>query len=135
MKRVIPDKDKQFEDLPMEHDIFRKSWFTISKLPAGMNYYAEPIQHLDLDGKLAILYTPNDYSDMLFMRILPGDTEMLGWDPRGGSPLFTKQEFLSSPTVFFRNFNLPAGLLVHQLGMNIIGHLLVRFDKEMLLAP
>jgi hypothetical protein len=137
MKRVIPDVDKKFEDLPLTHDIFAKSWFTITEVPQGMNYYAEPLQHLDLDGKLAILYTPNDYGDLFFMRILPGDTSMEGWEPRpgSGSPLFTNFNFVLNSTVFFRNFTLPSCLAAHQLGMNIIGHLLVRFDKDLLLAP
>ncbi|HEX4139984.1 MAG TPA: DUF4159 domain-containing protein, partial [Candidatus Methylacidiphilales bacterium] len=79
MKRVVPDLDKNFEPVDMTSDIFTKSWYPIQKLASGMNYYAEPIQHLDIDGKLAILYTPNDYNDMFSMRILPGDTEYKRW--------------------------------------------------------
>ena len=46
MKRVIPDKDKKFEELPLTHPIFR-GWFPMEKVPKGMNFYHEPIQHLD----------------------------------------------------------------------------------------
>src|SRR5208282_4050823 len=67
MKRVLPDADKNFEPLPMTHDIFTKSWFPISKVPTGMNYRADPVQIINLDGKLAVIYTPNDYSDMMTM--------------------------------------------------------------------
>ena len=67
MKRVVPDIDKNFVPMDMTYDVFSKSWYPIQKLPSGMNFYAEPIQHLDIDGKLAILYTPNDYSDMFTM--------------------------------------------------------------------
>jgi hypothetical protein len=134
MQRVIPDKDKQFEELPLTHPIFR-GWFPMDKVPKGMNFYHEPIQHLDLDGKLAILYTPNDYGDLFFMRILPGDTQMVGPYPMLDSPLFTNGTFLYSSNVFFRNFTLPACLEAQRFGMNVIGHLLIRFDQDLLLAP
>jgi hypothetical protein len=137
MKRVVPDLDKNFEPVKITDDLFTKSWFPIQKLPPGMNYYTEDIQHLDIDGKLAILYTPNDYSDMLCMRILPGDDKMgRSWlTKRDTSPLITTGLFFYNRNVFFRNFELPACLEVDKLGMNIIGYLLVRFDKDMLLAP
>jgi hypothetical protein len=137
MKRVVPDLDKNFEPMPLTADVYTKSWFPIAKVPEGMNYFAEPLEHLDIDGKLAILYTPNDYSDLFFMRILPGDAEYQGiWPDKGAiPPLFTTSTFLYNNTVFFRNFNLPSCLAAQQLGMNIVGYMLVRFDKDLLLAP
>jgi len=137
MKRVVPDLDKNFKPVEMDDPIFTQSWYTITKLPTGMNYYAEPMEHLDIDGKLAILYTPNDYSDMLSMRILPGDTEIA---PTGNSrsytsPLITSATFLGRSDLFFRNFTLPSCLACDQLGMNVIGYLLVRFDDDLLLTP
>ena len=76
MKRVVPDLDKNFEPVDLTYDIFTKSWYSISKVPQGMNYYAEPLEHLDIDGKLAILYTPNDYSDKMCIRdrLYPGSS-------------------------------------------------------------
>jgi hypothetical protein len=133
MKKVIPDIDKNWEDMPMTADVF-KSWFVIDKLPQGMNYYAEPIQHIDIDGKLAILYTPNDYSDLMYMHIEAGDEKFGPTYPTPTEPLCTNGAFLYN-TIFFRNFTLPAALAAHRLGMNIIAHLLVRFDKDLLLAP
>jgi hypothetical protein len=137
MKRVVPDLDKNFEPVPANDPIFTKSWFPITQQPEGMNYYQEPLEHLDIDGKLAILYTPNDYSDMFAMRILPGDTAFQGvWpDLKSGSPLFTSALFVYNSKVFFRNFTLPSCLSCQQLGMNIIGYMLVRFDKDLLLSP
>jgi hypothetical protein len=137
MKRVIPDKDKNFEPMSMDADLFTKSQFAISQVPEGMNYHSEPIEHLDIDGKLAILYTPNDYSDLYAMRILPGDTQIQeAWpDLKSQSPLFTSGLFLYNNTVFFRNFTLESSLAVHRLGMNIVAYLLTRFDDELLLNP
>jgi hypothetical protein len=137
MKRVIPDPDKNFVPYEMTDEIFTKSWYQISNLPTGMNYYAEPIEHLDIDGKLAILYTPNDYSDMMQMRILPpDDTTFFLWEenlPPG--TLSTPRDMFYKSNIFYRNFNLKSCLAVQQLGMNIVGYLLVRFDKDLLLTP
>ena len=137
MKRVVPDRDKQFENVPLTHEIFTKSWFNLTKVPEGMNYYAEPLQHLDLDGKLAILYTPNDYSDLMFLYVLPDDTTAgptYVW-PNATSPLFTNSSFWYNSSIFFRNFNVQSSIASQQLGMNILGFLLVRFDKELVLTP
>jgi uncharacterized protein DUF4159 len=134
MKRVIPDIDKNWEDMPMTADLFTKSWFKIDKLPEGMNYYDEPVQHIDIDGKLAILYTPNDYSDLLYMLIEPGDAQAGPWFTTPTQPLFTDPTFWFN-RIFFRNFTLESSLGAHRLGMNILAHLLVRFDSDLQLAP
>jgi hypothetical protein len=134
MKRVIPDIDKNFAEVPLTHDIFTKSWYPIGRVPEGMNFYAEPLQQIEIDGKLAVIYTPNDYSDLYTMRILPGDTQMAGFMPKPEFPLFTNRLFWNNRDEFFRNYELPASLQAQQLGMNIIGFLLVRFDKDLLLS-
>jgi hypothetical protein len=136
MKRVVPDIDKNFEPVDMNYDIFTKSWYPMDKLPSGMNNYAEPIQHLDIDGKLAILYTPNDYSDMFQMLIEPGDQAMGPLlTPITPPYLHTNQLFWDNSRIFFRNFTLPSCIACDQLGMNIVAYALVRFDKDLLLAP
>jgi Domain of unknown function (DUF4159) len=137
MKRVVPDVDKNFEPVDVTSDVFTKSWFPIAQVPEGMNYYAEPLEHLDIDGKLAIFYTPNDYSDMFTMSILPGDTAMgpIFSTKKNPTNLLTWRVFLEKHVIFFRNYELPSCLACDQMGMNIIGYLLVRFDKDLLLTP
>ena len=136
MKRVVPDLDKNFEPIDMTYDVYTKSWYPIQKLPSGMNFYQEPLQHLDIDGKLAILYTPNDYADMFTMLIQPGDTKIGTYLEPLTPPYFhTDYTFLTNSKIFFRNYTLPSCLACDQLGMNIIGFALVRFDKDLLLAP
>jgi hypothetical protein len=135
MKRVVPDHD--FESMPMDGDIFTKGRFAIDKVPAGINYHSEPIEHVDIDGVVAILYTPNDYCDLYAMRILPGDTKIqLGRpDPKTQSPLTTSYFMQSHRTVFFRNFTLESSLAVHRLGMNIVTFFITRFDDKLQLGP
>ncbi len=142
MKRVVPDLDKNFQpidpnDKDMGQKMFSHGWFPIPDVPKGMNYYDEPVEHLDIDGQLAILYTTNDYGDMFCMHILPGDTQDGGvWpNPKMNDPLYTFNLFSENRGMFFRNFDLAACLLSQQFGMNIVGYLLVRFDKSLLLAP
>lgn len=130
MKRVIPDKDKNFEPLPLTHDIFTRREFLLAGIPKGMNYYAEPIQHIDIGGKLAILYTPNDYSDILFLRILPGDKAAdLAEPPK--TPLHTNMGMWARHEVFYRNFSLESSLAAHRLGMNVVTYLLTRFNDQL----
>ncbi len=134
MKRVVPDADKNFEPVAMTDEVFVKSWFPINKIPQGMNYYSEPLEHLDIDGKLAILYTPNDYSDLFSMHIMPGDAVVDdSWPYK--YPLYTNHYMWTYRKIFYRNFALESSLAAQQLSMNIVGFLLVRFDKELLLTP
>jgi hypothetical protein len=85
---------------------------------------------------MAILYTPNDYSDILDMRILPDDaTQQL---PYWGMPprtLYTNVEFWSHQNVYYRNFTINSSLAVHRLGTNIVTFLLTRFNSDILLNP
>jgi hypothetical protein len=136
MKRVVPDPDKNFVPYNLTDEIYTKSWYPITELPTGMNYYNEAIEHLDIDGKLAILYTLNDYGDMMQMRILPGDQKYFAtYKPQPPGTLMTPEGMLEKSSIFYRNFTLKSCLDVQQLGMNIIGFLLVRFDKDMMLPP
>ena len=136
MKRVVPDPDKNFEPVSMDDPLYTKSWYSIIKVPTGMNYYNEPLEHLDIDGKLAILYTPNDYSDMMDMRILPGDTEQ-HLPERHDPPhtLATELQFWDHRNIFYRNFEIQSCLDVQKMGINIVGYMLVRFDNDLLLTP
>jgi len=136
MKRVVPDKDKNFVPYTLADPIFTKSFYPIAQIPPGMNYYAELPQHLDIGGVLAILYTPNDYSDIMFMRILPGDKEQqLPYRDMPPKTLYTNTDFWFHQHIFYRNFNLANGLTVNRLGMNIVAYFLVRFDDKLLLTP
>ncbi len=128
MNRVVPDHD--FKVMPMDSKIYTKK-FSIREVPAGINYHAEPIEHLDIDGVLAILYTPNDYCDLYAMRILPGDTQIQLGRPADASPLTTNYFLHSHRLVYFRNFTLPSSLAVHRLGMNIVTFFITRFDDQL----
>ncbi|PTY04463.1 hypothetical protein DB346_03240 [Verrucomicrobia bacterium LW23] len=132
MKRVIPDGDKNFEVIPMNHDIFggQKAFFDLGEIPVGMNYYAEPIEVLKLDGITAIIYTSNDYSDLMRIPFKPGTKvvdERRGPDRIGQLPW----NFWRNRGTLYRNFEGPAADKAYQLGLNIICHLLLRFQDKL----
>jgi hypothetical protein len=140
MKRVLPDADLNFEPLPADHDIFTKSKFQLEELPRGMNNRADPIECINLAGKLAVLYTPNDYSDMMTMLLLPGRDESSAqvapedrWKP--DHPLYTPNGFLTYRSIYFRNYEAASAMKSYKLSMNILVHLLHRYDDELLLTP
>jgi hypothetical protein len=142
MKRVLPDADKNFQPLPMDHEIFTKSWFPIETLPLGMNYRADPVEIINLDGKLAIIYTPNDYSDMMTMHLLPGRDESSaqadGWTnykPDEGHLLYSNGNFFYHGGTYYRNYDAGPVMAVYKLSMNILAHLLIRFDDNLQLTP
>jgi hypothetical protein len=141
MKYVLPDKDLQFEDMPMNHDVFTsKSHFTIDQVPAGMNRRADPIQCINLDGKLAVLYTPNDYSDMMTMLLQPGlddrEAQMDGWNHwEPNHPLYTNGFFVWHAASYFRNYEPSSSMAAYKLSMNVLVYLLHRYDDELELTP
>jgi hypothetical protein len=105
-----------------------------------MNYRKDPVQIVNLDGKLAIIYTPNDYSDMMTAALLPGrDPSDAHTNGQGhyfpGKPFYTPMNFSMHAATFYRNFAPGPSMSVDQLSMNILAHLLIRFDDQLLLTP
>ena len=141
MKLVLPDKDLQFEPLQEDHPLFSATTrFAFDRVPPGMNRRADPIEAINLGGKLAVLYTPNDYSDMLTMVLQPGldDNEArmdrrTRWEP--GQPLYTNGLFVFHAAGYFRNYEPASVMNSYKLSMNILVHLLHRYDDELLLTP
>jgi hypothetical protein len=139
MKKVLPDPDITFQDLPMNHPIFTKSWFPVAKIPLGMNYRQDPVQIINLDGKLAVIYTPDDYSDMMTAALVPGQEEesaaFTRWDWYAvDHPLYTYGAFKGGSFYYYRNYTPAACMAVFKLSMNILAHLLIRFDNDLLLS-
>jgi hypothetical protein len=141
MKLVLPDADLQFQPLPADHPIFTtETRFQLNDIPPGMNRRADPIEAINLDGKLAVLYTPNDYSDMLTLLLQPGldenEAQMDGWDHwEANRPLYTNTFFVWHAATYFRNYAPGSAMPAYKLSMNILIHLLHRYDDELLLTP
>jgi Domain of unknown function (DUF4159) len=140
MKYVLSDKDLKFEPLPVDHDIFTKAKFQIEDLPRGMNNRGDPIECIKLDGKPAVIYTPNDYSDMMTMLLEPGRNEREAQMAPGDhwtaeQPLYTPGGFTYHATTYFRNYAPASAMASYKLSMNILVYLIHRYDDELLLTP
>jgi hypothetical protein len=131
MKRVIPDRE--FEVVPKNHPVFH-AHFKIKDIPAGMNYYAEPIEHIRVSDESIVLYTQNAYSDLWETALNENDNidtdtylnEETGalytrWGPHWGNYL---TGFL------YRNVDETSIRDANRLALNIIVHLLTQYEDK-----
>lgn len=135
MKRVIPDVDKNFEPLPVTHEIFTRNYFPeVKNLPSGLNYYQDPIQVLRIYGEIGIIYTSNDYGDMW----------QIGLDEKGqidlrrdknGQYVAVNQILYNNRGVYVRNITVEALTASFKFGTNMVVHLLTRWEDKVRTAP
>lgn len=62
MKRVIPDYD--FKPIGTDHAIF-KAFATFDRVPVGMNYWQEPLEVIEIDGRVVVIYNLNNYGGLM----------------------------------------------------------------------
>jgi hypothetical protein len=133
MKRVLPDDDKPWEVLPNDHPIFTQGWFPMQGVPEGMNYYKEPIEVIRMDGEISVIYTLNNYSDMYRM-VFKAGTNTPETSRSKKVPRSTPREFWDERKTFYRNFEAEPCQRCFEFGINIVVHLLTRFDQKLLLS-
>ncbi len=141
MKRVIPDADKQFEVIPITHPIFggEKSFFQLKGIPDGMNYRQDSFEVLKIDNEIAVLYTPNDYTDMMRVAykepVRPTKNEVeLHEGKINGKEIeyITPAAMWNARETYFRNLSVEGSEEVFQVSVNVIIHLLTRFQERLL---
>ncbi len=135
MKRVVPDVNKEFEVLPPDHPIYTRTYFNeVRGVPAGVNFYAEPVYALKIYGEVAILYTANDYGDMW----------QIGLNERGEVD-FRKDEqdnfvalnfeLWQRRANYIRNLEPKAIETSYKFGINVVVHLLTRWEEKLRTVP
>ena len=143
MRRVIPDKDKDWEELPKDHEIFNpaKAFFKdVSSAPPGLNFYEEPVYVLRIygsgtkadPGKIAIIYTSNDYGDMWQIGVKDGKimNDMAGGDMNDrGNWVAMNPALWHNREVYVKNISYPALEKTYRFGTNMVLHLLTRWDS------
>jgi len=154
MKRVLPDRD--FEDVKPDHEMFDQFFDRIG-MPAGMNFYEEPIEKIDIGNELAILYTLNGYGHFWETRLNSGGK--IEWQPVNitrerielGILVVTNNvrpkpqwvyvygPHLGSPRqitgTLYRNINDKTVSDAYKFGINVVVHLLTRYQKYFKLLP
>ena len=134
MRRVVPDVDKNFEPLPMNHEIFSRNpakvYYTdIVGVPAGMNFYQEPVYALKIYDEIAVLYTANDYGDM-WQFGLNERGEIDNRRDENGHFVALNESMYAKRDLYFRNINPPALFATYKFGTNLIVHLLTRWEDK-----
>ncbi|MFH1970038.1 MAG: DUF4159 domain-containing protein, partial [Verrucomicrobiota bacterium] len=141
MKRVLPDRD--FEIVPENHEMF-DTFFDNIGLPTGMNNYHEQIEMINIGGKLAVLYTLNGYGHFWEARL--NRDGKIEW---GRINLAARGEPLhfywvmgphvdyprSEDTIIYRNITDETTRNAYKFGINVVVHLLTRYQRDFLLLP
>ncbi|MBU3664953.1 MAG: DUF4159 domain-containing protein [Chthoniobacterales bacterium] len=145
MKRVIPDKDKDFEELDVNDPMFRRAPYfpEIKKQPAGINYYEEPVYVMRYFGEIAVIYTANDYADMWQFGVKL-DEKSKKWvinndrDENGVRVAMDWDLYVNSG-IYIHNTDpnppITSILDTYKFGTNMIIHLLTRWEDKLRTAP
>jgi hypothetical protein len=144
MKRVMPDKDKDFEALDVNDPMFKRAPYfpEVAAQPAGLNYYNEPVYVMRYFGEISIIYTANDYGDMWEFGIeQKGPRDWVinnGLNERGERVALNWDLFINSGLYIHNtNPNPPINSLLdtYKFGTNMIVHLLTRWEDKLRSAP
>jgi Domain of unknown function (DUF4159) len=129
MRRVMPDGGQQFEDLPADHTVFTGGYFPkVKSLPSGINHYRQPVSVLRWNGEIAVIQTRNDYGDMWQVGLDKNGKIDLSRNARG-EYVAMDQNLWAHRDVYIRNIEQPAVEEAYKFGINMVMHLLTRWDK------
>lgn len=142
MKRVLPDRE--FEDVNPDHEMF-DTFFEHIGMPSGMNYYEEPIEVINIGNELAVLYTKNGYGHFWESRLdqkgqieeglVSFGTNKLGktiWRHVYGPHLSHPRNVSGT---LYRNISDETVRNVYKFGINVVVHLLTRYQKYFRFLP
>lgn len=144
MKRVMPDKDKDFEKLDPRDPMFtRAPYFTdVAGVPAGINHYREPVYVMRYFGEIAIIYTANDYGDMWQFGIKqkgPREWEINNDRNARGERVALDWNLYINNGLYIHNVNpippIKELLDTYKFGTNMVIHLLTRWEDKLRSAP
>lgn len=144
MRRVIPDKDKDFEALSANDAMFRRAPYfpEIKEQPAGLNYYTESVYVMRYFGEIAIIYTANDYGDMWEFGIKqkgPREWELNNDRNARGERVALNWDLYLNNGLYIHNVDprapMKSLLDTYKFGTNMVIHLLTRWEDKLRSAP
>lgn len=144
MRRVIPDKDKDFEPLSPNDAMFRRAPYfpEIKQQPAGLNYYEEPVYVMRYFGEIAVIYTANDYGDMWqfgIKQLGPREWEINNDRNERGERVALDWDLYVNNGLYIHNADprppIQSLLDTYKFGTNMVIHLLTRWEDKLRGAP
>ena len=137
MKRILPDQDINWEALPPDHPLYTsgKTYYPeINAPPPGMNYYQEPVYVLKNFGEISVLYTANDYCDMMQVALTDKGEVDLRKD-ENDHYVVTNNGIYGRREIYFRNAEVKPVTDSYKFSTNIILHLLTRWEDKLRNVP
>lgn len=135
MQRVLPDGAQEFEKLPENHPVFSAAYYQkIKNLPSGINHYREPVSVLRWGGEIAVIQTRNDYGDMWQIG-LDKDGKLDTSRNARGEYVAMNSTLWNQRGIYVRNIDQPAVEEAYQFGINMVMHLLTRWDRVAMNTP
>ena len=129
MKRVLGDSNT-FEVLPENHPVLAKGYFPkVRTLPAGINHYDEPVRVMRWNGEIAVIQTRNDYGDMWQIGLDKDGKIDLSRNLRG-QYVAMNENLWANRGVYIRNIDQPAVEQAYKFGINMIYHLITRWEAR-----
>jgi hypothetical protein len=143
MRRVMPDKDKDFETLSPKDPMFTRAPYfpEIKEQPPGINYYDEPVYVMRYFGEIAVIYTANDYGDMWQFGVMQQDNNWvinMGAD-ENMDKIALDWDLYQAAGLYLHNVNpnppITSIIDTYKFGTNMIIHLLTRWEDKLRTAP
>jgi len=134
MKRVLPDRD--FEEIPDGHEMF-DTFFPQIGLPSGMNFYQEPAEMINIGDELAVLYTLNGYGHFWEAKLDDHndvDTRLVNLGGTHWGHTYGPHWAGQYSGVVFRNYDNEHVKDSYRFGVNVVVHLLVRYQDKFIMA-
>lgn len=142
MKKVFPDRD--FEPVSDNHEMF-DTFFRDIRRPTGMNFYDEPVEVINIRNKLAVIYTLNGYGHYWEARLNDQGNIEYGLVNTGTdeTPVFRYVNGPHAPhggggwwrRTIYRNYDDEQVRNSYKFGINVVVHLLTRYQEEFRLLP
>lgn len=141
MGRVMPDREFEVVE-GTDHEMF-DTFFQNIGLPTGMNFYQEPIELINIGSEMAVLYTLNGYGHLWETRLNSqnkiewglvniGTMQAPSWRHVYGPHLATPREQTGT---IYRNIDDATVNNAYRFGINVVVHLLTRYQKHFRFLP
>lgn len=130
MQRVIGGGDSAFEPLPADHPVFTGGYFpSVRQQPPGVNFSNLPVEVLRWGGEVAVLHTTNAYGCMWRVGLDRSGSVDLGRNARN-EWIATDPEIWNQRESYVRNLDPESLRHSYEFGINLVVHLLTRWEKQ-----